>query len=115
MIEFPKQTFSPYKQIYDLIDAANRLIKYHDDGLIFDDDKFALFAALIHIERAADAYRGLIPPGSSAEFSGEKSDVNTQLDNLRAKIWNIGDSLEKNATRDALNCAGEDFKSRFIN
>ena len=109
-----EQRQSPYLNIFKLIDSANELIKYYKTGLIFDNDKINLFTTLIHIERAIDTYRGLLPPGSATQFPDDKFKTDEQLNELRSSIWNIGNSLDKKASIDSLNYTGEDFKTRFI-
>lgn len=112
-ITFPKQTESPYKYIINLINAAKNLVNYHDRGLIFDSDKALLFITLINLERSIDSYRSLLFPGSSTDFSEDKSLVNLELEKLRSKIWEIRKNIDEQSIENILDSAGEDFKLRF--
>jgi len=112
-ITFPEQKTSPYKEIENLLNSANKLIEYNDAGLVFDSDKVNLFATLIHIERAVDSYRGLVFPGSGSQFSEDKSSIDRHLDELRSNIWSLRDSLDDDTVSESLEFFGEDFKRRF--
>ena len=77
-------------------------------------DLHSTFITLIHIERAMDAYRILLPPGSGTEHKNDKDLANKSLDELRQQIHILRSVLDDEEVKKTLNQSGEDFKLRFL-
>ncbi len=110
----PISSKSPYSQIEGLYLAAQQLIDFIDSSGKNNTDVYRLFITLIHIERAMDAYRVLVPAGSGFDYKEEKEHANKLLDLLRLQIHDLREFLNDDQVRDALNEAGRDFQLRFL-
>ncbi len=103
-----------YKQILDLIDVANTLLKYHNERLNYDTNLVKLFLTLVHLECVVDSYRVLIPPGSSFEFPEDKRKVELELSQLRKSIGIIRDKIGQETAEKELSIEGDNFKRYYL-
>jgi hypothetical protein len=107
-------TTSPYYMIVELNNAAQHLLHYLSSQNVFKADVYSTFVTLIHIERAIDACRGLVPPESSFSLKEDKAEANKLLDELRRQIHVLRSTLNDEEVKEILRERGEDFKLRFL-
>jgi len=96
-----------------ILDAGFYLLECLQEGTVFERDVMSLFVTLVHLERAADAYRTFVNPDAKTEYPAEYESVIRKLDEFREAIHGLRAELPDSEIEQAMRTAGNDFGLRF--